>query len=582
MPGDAKPVSVIEDTAVNPKLLTDYISDFNQLLEQYKLSCVYHAHIGSGELHLRPILNLKAPKDVELFHTIALETAKLVKKYHGSLSGEHGDGRLRGEFIPLMIGEHNYNLLKQIKHTWDPNNIFNTGKITGAPPMNSQLRYIPGQQTHEIKTYFDFSATQGILRAAENCNGSGDCRKSQLMGGTMCPSYMATRDENTTTRARANILREFLTRSSKKNPFDHEEIYNIMDLCLSCKACKSECPSNVDMAKLKAEFLQHYYDANGVPLRTLAIAYINKINRCFSFFPWLYNAFISNKLTSALIKKAIGFASKRTIPKLANNTLTKWAKDNLPRLNSLLQNQNRKVWLFADEFTNYNDVEVGMAAIKLLHKLGYHIEIPKHIESGRTFLSKGLLRKAKAIANRNVTLLSDKVTSEIPMLGIEPSCILTFRDEYPDLVDTALRGPAKLLAKNALLIDEFLAKEIEQGNIKTEAFTKQSHQILLHGHCQQKALISIASTIKMLSLPVNYEVTEIKSGCCGMAGSFGYEKEHYDLSMKVGELVLFPEIRNATEDTIIVAPGTSCRHHIKDGTGRIARHPVEIIWEALI
>jgi FAD/FMN-containing dehydrogenase/Fe-S oxidoreductase len=582
MQGDAKPVSVIEDTAVKPQFLADYISDFKQILERLHLSCVYHAHIGSGELHLRPVLNLKDPKDVDLFHTIAFEMAKLVKKYRGSLSGEHGDGRLRGEFIPLMIGEHNYNLLKEIKNSWDPNHIFNTRKITDVPPMNTQLRYEPGKPTREIKTYFDFSGTQGIMRAVENCNGAGDCRKSFKMGGTMCPSYMATRDEITTTRARANILREFLTQSTKNNPFDHKEIYDVMDLCLSCKACKSECPSNVDMAKLKAEFLQHYYESNGVPIRTLAIAYITRINKWMSILPGLYNAFITNKTTGVLIKKILGFASKRSIPRLAGKTLTSWARKNLPKLNSALPSTARKIWLFADEFTEYNDVELGITSIKLLHKLGYYIEIPKHKESGRTFLSKGLLRKAKVIANQNVSILSNLVTSEMPLIGIEPSCILTFRDEYPDLVDVSLKKQSQVLAANTLLIDDFIAREIEQGNISAKSFTSENADIKLHGHCQQKALISTTSTRKILSLPVNYKVTEIKSGCCGMAGSFGYEKEHYDLSMKIGELVLFPEVRKASESSIIAAPGTSCRHHIKDGTGRVALHPVEVLWKAMV
>jgi FAD/FMN-containing dehydrogenase/Fe-S oxidoreductase len=582
MPGDAKPVSLTEDTAVIPRLLPDYIREFNQLLEKYSLSCVYHAHIGSGELHLRPVLNLKDPKDVKLFHTIAIETAVLVKKYRGSLSGEHGDGRLRGEFIPMMVGEHNYDLLKQIKNAWDPNHIFNANKIVNTPPMSSQLRYTPGQKTREIKTYFNFSSTQGIMRAAENCNGSGDCRKSEIIGGIMCPSYMATKDENATTRARANILREFLTHSRKENPFDHKEIYQIMDLCLSCKGCKSECPSNVDMAKLKAEFLQHYYDANGVPLRALAIGYINELNKWASILPGLYNAFITNHFTSSLIKKSIGFARNRSIPKLAPQTLTKWAKVNIPRLNSELANTDRQIWLFVDEFTNYNDVEIGIKAIKLLNKLGYYIDIPEHKESARTFLSKGLLRKAKLIANHNVALLSEKVSSEKPLVGIEPSSILTFRDEYPDLVDNHLAENARALAKNALFIDEFLAKEMDNGNIRKETFTDNYLEIKLHGHCQQKALISTACTTKILSLPLNYKVTEIKSGCCGMAGSFGYEKEHYELSMKIGELVLFPEVRKSSNETIIAAPGTSCRHHIKDGTGRKALHPVEVLWEALV
>ncbi|MDP4207904.1 MAG: FAD-linked oxidase C-terminal domain-containing protein [Bacteroidota bacterium] len=581
MQGDAKPVSLVEDTAVLPKYLPDYIKEFDYLLKQHKLSCVYHAHIGSGELHLRPVLNLKDPKDVKLFHTIATETAKLVKKYRGSLSGEHGDGRLRGEFIPLMIGDHNYRLLRKIKKTWDPNHIFNAHKIVGTQPMNAQLRYEAGQQTREFKTYFDFSKTEGLLRATENCNGAGDCRKSEIIGGTMCPSFMATRDENASTRARANILREFLTRSPKKNPFDHKEIYEVMDLCLSCKGCKSECPSNVDMTKLKAEFLQHYYEANGIPFRTLAIAYINKINKIATLVPGFYNSVISNKISSGLIKMVVGFAQERSIPLLAPKTLSSWAKINIPQLNASLQNHDRRIWLFIDEFTNYNDVEIGKKVIEFLQRLGYHIDIPKHKESGRTFLSKGLLRRAKSIANKNVSLLSPLITDEVPLVGIEPSCILTFRDEYPELVNKELVEKARLLAQNALFIDEFLAREIDRGIINEEMFTSDSREIKLHGHCQQKALISTECTRKILSLPVNFKVTEIKSGCCGMAGSFGYEKEHYDLSMKVGELVLFPEVRNSSEQTLIAAPGTSCRHHIKDGTGRTALHPVEILFDSL-
>ncbi|HQB28821.1 MAG TPA: FAD-binding and (Fe-S)-binding domain-containing protein, partial [Paludibacter sp.] len=289
MKGDAKPVSLIEDTAVPVQHLADYIADFKQLLSEYNLSCVYHAHVGSGELHLRPILNLKLKEDVRIFRELGEKVALLVKKYKGSLSGEHGDGRLRGEFIPLMIGEHNYQLLKQIKQTWDPQGILNSGKITDTPPMDTALRYEPGKATREIKTVFSFENDMGLIRAVERCNGSGDCRKTEITGGLMCPSYMASRNEKQTTRARANILREYLTHSTQKNPFNHREIYEVLDLCLSCKGCKSECPSNVDMAKLKAEFLQHYYDANGVPLRARLIANINNINALGAKMPALTN-----------------------------------------------------------------------------------------------------------------------------------------------------------------------------------------------------------------------------------------------------------------------------------------------------
>lgn len=582
IPGDAKPVSLIEDTAVHPEYLPAYIADFNKLVQHHKLSCVYHAHIGSGELHLRPVLNLKDPADLELFHTMALETAKIVKKYRGSLSGEHGDGRLRGEFIPLMIGDRNYSLLKEIKKTWDPKGIFNANKITDTPPMNTQLRYEAGVKTREIETIFDFSKTQGILRAAENCNGAGDCRKTHIIGGVMCPSYMATRDESATTRARANVLREFLTHSTKQNPFDHKEIYDVLDLCISCKGCKSECPSNVDMAKLKAEFLYHWYKGHSVPLRTYAVAYFHKINQVASFFPTLYNGVAQSKLLSNALKSTLGFAKERSLPILSPRTLKKWARQNVKRLNALLPDQNKKVILFIDEFTNYNEVEIGIKTITLLNKLGYRILLEPHKESGRTFISKGLLKQARKVASQNVTMLYNKINAETPLVGIEPSCILTFRDEYPELVDPSLKDETNLLARHSFFIDEFLAEEMEKGAITVQQFTNKELNIKLHGHCQQKAIISTECTRKILSFPVNYKVSEIKSGCCGMAGSFGYEKEHFDLSMKIGELVLFPEVRKASAETVIAAPGTSCRHHIKDGTGRTAKHPVEVLYEALI
>jgi len=576
VPGDKKPVAVIEDTAVNPLVLPSYMAEFRKMLVGLGLDCVYYAHIATGEIHLRPVLNLKDPADVELFHTVALETAKLVKKYRGSLSGEHGDGRLRGEFIPLMLGNHNYALLKEIKATWDPAGIFNPGKITDTPKMNDSLRYEAGQVTREIETVFDFSESLGILRAAEQCNGSGDCRKSEQFAGTMCPSYQATRDENATTRARANILREFLTRSDKSNPFDHKEIYEIMDLCLSCKGCKSECPSNVDIAKVKAEFLQHYYDANGVPLRTRMIAYITTFNRIGSYFPDLYNFFIKNSFFSGFIKKTLGFASRRSIPLIYKTTLRSWHRKNrqYPAGGPL-------VYLFADEFTNFNDVEVGISAIVALNKLGYRVEIPDITESGRTFLSKGLIRKAKKIAEKNIGLLSPLITADSPLIGIEPSALLTFRDEYPDLTRGEMKEKAVLLSKNCLLIDDFIMREVAAGHITSDRFTSEPRNIRLHGHCHQKSLASTVSTKQMLTLPVNYKVDEIKSGCCGMAGSFGYEAEHYDVSMKVGELLLFPEIRKTDPGTTIAAPGTSCRHQIKDGTGRKALHPVEVFLESL-
>lgn len=581
MPGNDKAVPVIEDTAVDVDDLPAYIREFNEILKKYDLHSVHYAHAGSGEIHLRPILNLKTEKGNQLFRTVAQEIATLVKKYNGSLSGEHGDGRLRGEFIKQMVGDKNYELLKEIKRSWDPENIFNPGKIVDTPPMNTMLRYKPGQKTPEFKTHFRFYG-QDVLQHAEQCNGSGDCRKTQLSGGTMCPSFMATRNEKDTTRARANILREFLTNSKKLNRFDHKEIYEVMDLCLSCKGCKSECPSNVDVAKLKAEFMQQYYDANGVPFRSRLIANFSDAAKLGALVPGIYNFVMKNNVTGKLVKRFSGFAASRSMPMMYKTTLKKWYNRHNANRSTLNAKSSKLVFLFCDEFTNYNDTEIGIKAILLLEKLGYEVIIPKHEESGRAWLSKGLIRDAKKIINNNLALLSPLITGETPLIGIEPSAILTFRDEYIDLADDAHFEAAKKLSKNVFMIDEFIATEIDKGNIKKEQFTKEKKSIQLHGHCQQKALSSVASSVKLLSLPENYSVTTIPSGCCGMAGSFGYEKEHYDLSMKIGELVLFPAVRKQTDDVIIAAPGTSCRHQIKDGTKKIAKHPVEVLYEALV
>jgi FAD/FMN-containing dehydrogenase/Fe-S oxidoreductase len=575
MKGDPKPVTLIEDTAVSVDRLPEYMEEIELILANYGKSSVYHAHIGSGELHIRPILNLKDTGDVKLFRSIGLDTANLVKRFRGSLSGEHGDGRLRGEFIPLIIGEHNYGLLKQVKECWDPNSILNPGKITDTPPMDTSLRYLPGAPTRDIETIYDFSSSDGIIRAAERCNGTADCRKSAIIGGTMCPSFMATMDEYKNTRARANVIREYL---NKDDPWNHREIYDILDLCLGCKGCKAECPSSVDIAKLKSEYLQHWYDKHGIPLRTRLIAYISVINKMGSLAPAVFNFFVKNKLTSGIVKGITGFASERSIPYLYKITLRRWAKKNLPKL--IPANPTSTVCLFIDEFSDFNDTEAGIDTIRLLSSLNYKVVIKSHKVSARTFLSKGLVRTAQKIVRRNIELLSE-IGPDLPLLGIEPSAILGFRDEYPELAGDDLKEAAKLIAANSFMIDEFIVKEYRAGKIDRSLFNEDKNNILLHGHCQQKAVASTASTIEMLSIPVNYSVKEIPSGCCGMAGSFGYEKEHFELSNKVGELVLFPEVRKSDSNTIISAPGTSCRHHIKDGTGRIALHPAVVLYNAL-
>lgn len=574
LPGDEKAVAVIEDTAVDVNDLPAFIAEFNEILAENNLYCVHYAHAGSGELHLRPIINLKTEEGHKQFRHIAEEIAELVKKYQGSLSGEHGDGRLRGEFIPWMVGEANYQLMRELKSWWDPKGIFNPNKIVDTPPMDTFLRYEAGQQTPEFKTAFRYQ-DQDVLQHAEQCNGSGDCRKTPVSGGTMCPSFMATRNEKETTRARANILREFLTRSTQANRFNHKEIKEVMDLCLACKGCKAECPSNVDVAKLKMEFLYQYQKENGTPLRSWLVGHFASISAYASRVPFLYNMVMGTPFLRRISNRIVGFHPDRTMPLMAKQTLGSWLKGR-----KTIQSA-KSIYLFIDEFTNYNDAEVGRKAVLLLEALGYEVRTLEHPISGRSFLSKGMLDEARNLAQKNVELWSDLVSTEIPLVGIEPSAILTFRDEYPDLVSDSWVEKARALSKHVLLLEEFIAREADAKRIDSKAFSSEKKLMKLHGHCQQKSMSSLVAAKKALSLPANFEVQLIPSGCCGMAGSFGYEKEHFDLSMQIGELVLFPTVRAQPAEVEIVASGTSCRHQIHDGTQRHAKHTAEVLFEAL-
>ncbi|MDD5151204.1 MAG: FAD-linked oxidase C-terminal domain-containing protein [Flavobacterium sp.] len=572
--GDNKAADSIEDTAVELSDLPNYIAEFAAMMKSYGQDAIYYAHAGAGELHLRPVLNLKKKEDLVLFRTIATEVAHLVKKYRGSLSGEHGDGIVRGEFIPFMIGEKNYELLKRIKLAFDPNSVLNIGKIVNTSKMDENLRVESGRVEPEIQTIQDFSDSLGVLRAAEKCNGSGDCRKLPSAGGTLCPSYRASRNEKDTTRARANALREYLTHSEKENKFNHKELYQVFELCVSCKACASECPSNVDVAALKAEFLYQYQKINGYSIRNKIFANNSKLNQLGSLLPSFTN-FVVNL---PLVKKNMGVAPKREVPLLAKTTFRKWYKNQQSKVksNSFV---NGKVYLFCDEFTNYYDVSVGIDEFELLTELGYKVEIVNHEESGRAYISKGFLEEAQAIANKNVAIFKDLISEDTPLIGIEPSAILTFRDEYIRLAKD--KESAEKISKNTLTIEEFFKREITSGKIHSEQFSDVEKVIKIHGHCHQKSLSSIEATFAMLNLPKNTSVTIYNSGCCGMAGSFGYEKEHYDISMQMGEDTLFPKIRTTDSDTSIAAAGTSCRHQIFDGTNRKALHPATILRACL-
>jgi len=615
MKGDAKPIGVIEDTAVAPEKLPAYMADFAQMLENLGLSCVYHAHISTGELHLRPIINIKEAEGKRKFREVAYQTALLVKKYKGSLSGEHGDGRLRGEFIQLLYGDKVYALMQDLKHCWDPLQVFNLHKIVDTLPMDSMLRFDVDQQyaiekvIGKGKTYYNWKAAfdeckvegatgaktqlHALMCSIEQCNGAGDCRKSNLIGGTLCPAFKVSGDETKATRARANVLREILTRgwgseafskdfNKDKSILKSEELAEVLDSCLACKGCRSECPSNVDLTRLRSEILQQKYDISGMPLRSFAVSYMATVEQLGHIVWPFYNLFASWRFSSNIIKRIIKFTTERDIPTLSRVTMRNAVKRECRKQKG--RTAKGKVYLFADEFTNFQEAELGLTFAKLLLHLGYEVVIPKHVESGRAAISKGNLKLAKKFALKNVNLLKDKITAQSPLVGIEPSCILSFRDEYPDLVPAELRQKAQNLGRNALLFDEFIMREVTAGRISADDFKTDAVEIWLHGHCHQKALVGTEKTVAALKLLQGAKVHVIPSGCCGMAGSFGYEKEHYQTSLAIGEMVLFPTIRKAVKDadsvtpTLVAAPGTSCRQQIMDGTGVHAVHPIEILY----
>ena len=570
MKGDAKPTGVIEDTAVAPARLPAYMRDFREMLRRLGLSCVFYGHISTGELHLRPILNLKTEEGRRLFREVARETALLVRRHRGTISGEHGDGRLRGEFIPLQYGEEAWRLMRDVKRLWDADGIFNPHKIVDAPPMDEYLR---------VGKAGECPQDNALLCSVEQCNGAGDCRKSNLIGGTMCPAYKVSRDELQTTRARANVLREFLRAGRAA---DSRDVREVLSTCLACKGCRKECPSGVDMTRLRAEVLQQLYDLEGTPMRTWLVAHNADIQRLGIMFPHLYNFFAANKFTSSLLKRIVGFAEERSIPRISISSDLSAASGTL----ALQAGNTKSVYLFLDEFTRYQEPELALTFIRLMERLGYRVVIPKHVESGRVAVSKGMLRLAKRYAAKNVRMLKDIVSEETPLVGIEPSTILTFRDEYPDLVKAEHREETLRLAQNCLLFDEFMMREVEAGHITAEQFSDIPAQIWLHGHCHQKALVGVEKTAALLSLPRGTDVHVIPSGCCGMAGSFGYEQAHYRTSIAIGEMILFPAVRNAVKESgetpvLVAAPGTSCRTQIFDGTGIRARHPIEILYGLL-
>lgn len=576
---DEQAVNLIEDCAVDPEDLPNYVLDIENLLEKHNVKAAYYAHAGAGELHIEPFINLKTKEGQITFRAILSETVEIVKKYQGSLSGEHGDGRLRGEFIPQIMGNELYQLFVEIKNLFDPNQLFNPGKIVHTPPMDEDFRFQLNQKYDFQKLNFDYGEIKNPLNLAEKCSGSGDCKKTHLSGGTLCPSYMATLNEKHSTRGRSNILRQILSESNSQG-FENKELNEVLDLCLSCKACKTECPSGVDVSQLKAEVLAQQFEINGIPFKTKIIGDFPKLQKAFRPIAPIYNFINSFPLTASIVKSILGFSNERSIPKLHFQTLEKWFTS-YQKNNPQEQFSKGLVILIADEFTNYNDVEIGQKSIKLLNRLDYGVILPENIVTGRSYLSKGMVKTAKILMENNIEILM-KYSKSIPILGIEPSALVTFLDEGPKIVSKEFVNSANTIKQRVQLIDEFIADQFKEGQIKSNSFVSEKKKIVLHGHCHQKAILGLSKTRIALEIPENYTTELIPSGCCGMAGSFGYEKKKYALSQSIGELVLYPKLRDVNEASEIIAMnGTSCRHQIKDGIQKTGKHTVEILFEAL-
>jgi len=564
-----KPIAFVEDCAVEPSKLPEFFVRFRDVIHKYGTSAGYYGHASVGCLHIRPLINTKVPKDIQIMQDMTNEIADLVMEFGGSMSGEHGDGLARSYLNEKLFGSRIYKAFQDVKRAFDPEGRMNPGKIVNAPSMTENLRYGGQYDTIHVSTHYDFTREGGFANAIEMCNGAGVCRKQNE--GTMCPSYMVTMEDSHSTRGRGNHLRGIISGKIPAEEFTGQALHDTLDLCLECKGCKAECPSNVDMAKLKYEFLAHYNDANGLPLRSNIFAHIHTLSRLASFMPTLANTMMNRPSVRRALDRFVGIDARRKMPPIAKQTFEAWFRKHHSTIGKTDQ---RNVLLFHDTFINFNYPDVGIAATMLLEAAGYHVEIAERQCCGRPMISKGLPEEARENARFNVGKLEPYVDAGFAIVGCEPSCILTFRDEYPDL----LQGHAvDAVAKSSFLLEEFIAREKEAGRWKLE-FSRKGSKALLHGHCHEKALIG--SRFLKETMAMAYAVEEIDSGCCGMAGSFGFEKEHYDVSMAIGGRRLFPAVEK-NPAAVIVAPGVSCRQQVEHATGRKVLHPAEALLQAI-
>jgi FAD/FMN-containing dehydrogenase/Fe-S oxidoreductase len=570
MKGDKKPIAFVEDTCVEPKHLKDFVPRFADIFAKHDTTGAYYGHCSVGCLHIRPVIDLKTPRGLEQVKAIADEITDLVLEFSGTISSEHGDGRARSPFLERMYGPTLMQAFRRFKRAFDPDNRMNPGNIVDSPGIIENLRYGVSYKTWEPKTLLDFSAQGGFAAAVEMCNGVGVCRKK--LEGTMCPSYMATKDEEHSTRGRANALRAVLSGRLPASEFTGERLHEVMDLCLECKGCKAECPSNVDMAKLKYEFLYHYHQANGLPLRNRMFGRVARVSALGARAPRLANAINALPPVRWLLEKVAGIDRRRPLPPLAMETFEDWFRRRTPPATA----PRGEVVLFHDTFVTYNTPEIGQAAVRLLEGGGYRVVLVDRKCCGRPLISKGMLDEAREHAAYNVARLAPYARRGVAIVGLEPSCLLTLRDEWVDLLRT---DDARAVAAQSALLEQFVLAERERG-LSLRFAAGHGRRVLLHGHCHQKAMVGTGATVAALKW-AGYDVSEVDSGCCGMAGSFGFEREHYDISVALGNRRLAPAVKAADPHTLIVAPGISCRQQIEHLAGRRAKHPAEALAEAI-
>jgi FAD/FMN-containing dehydrogenase/Fe-S oxidoreductase len=571
--GNERSIAFVEDTAVDPRRLAEYTARFAGILERHGLRAGFYGHASSGCLHIRPFMDLGRPGEVAKMRAVAKEVALLVKEFGGMNSSEHGDGLVRAEFSRMLFGDDLYEAMRELKRVFDPDNRLNPGKKVDSPSMTDSLREPSLPRALPVKTHFAFDAEDGMRGAAGRCVRVGACRKSASAGGTMCPSFMATRDERHSTRGRANALVEALSSPDPRAALSSDALMEVLDLCLECKACKTECPMSVDMATLKSEALAQRHALRGVPLASRMFGQARRLNRLGSMFATLANAATRSGLGRGVAERVVGIDRRRLLPTFASESLSAWFRKRTARGTGT----RGDVAFFADSFSSYTEPEIGRASIELLERAGWRVQLVDDVCCGRSLISKGMLDATRARHQALMARLAPLAQSGTPIVGCEPSCVFTLKDELISLSGGDERAIA--IALQVHLVDELLVDAIDDGSLVVPA-SPAAGPVVFHGHCHQKAASALSPSISLLERIPGAQVDVLDAGCCGMAGSFGFERSHYELSMQIGELRLFPAVRGAGPHTSVAATGVSCRQQILHGTSRRAEHPVVLLARA--